>query len=124
MDWYAIEERQSAGDLKKFGPTTRIVIRNDATGRNTDVRVQIATDLPVSLIRSGLAPSLGLDRLPVERAAYRVHMVFPTGILEFAALETPLDAPHDLVLGRDFLSTCRMEIDFNTGKWALQIGLT
>ena len=124
MEWYAIEGRQTAADLRKFGPCTRIVIRNEATGRDADVLAQVGTDLPVSLIRPGLGTTLGLPRLPIDRLAYRVHMMFPSGILEFAALEAPIDAPNDLVLGRDFLSSCRMKIDFNTGNWMLQIGMS
>jgi predicted aspartyl protease len=134
--WAKIRITQKADDLIQHGPTIPVVVVRlpvDPT-RMQCVYAQIDTGAAGSIISDSLANRLGLERIDfgeVRQAGrvvitapyFHVRFILGRGIeidLDVAALST-FDPPHDVLLGRDILASCRLDVDFLSGETRLHI---
>lgn len=131
-DWIKIERRQSAEDMRQFGPTTTVGI--GLPGSHSPLRSvlgQIDTGAGVSAISQKLVNDLGLEpvdfgtaHLPIYgevSALYYSVRIFFHGVerdVDVVGLST-LNSPHDFLMGRDMLEQTRVVIDFLGGAFAV-----
>jgi predicted aspartyl protease len=131
-----IRINQRANDLIQHGPTIPVVVARlpvDPTKMQC-VYAQIDTGAAGSIISDALVNKLGLKRIDfgeVRQAArvvitapyFRVRFILGRRIeidLNVVALST-FDPPHDVLLGRDILASCRLNVDFLSGETRLHI---
>jgi hypothetical protein len=131
--WAKIAIRQSVHDLRKHGPTFEVGVTDIATGTSKRVYAQIDTGADHTCVSPVLARALHLKAIdicivrqpnePVRGAPYfKVRLSLPLADIDLdVALLTTLDAPHDVLIGRDILANSRLSIDFASGATDLHI---
>ncbi len=126
---------QTVDEILQFGPSIEIGIAPapfDGTGKIV-VLAQIDTGAICSGLRPGFAKELGLNKVgeatahvaglqPVVVSCFNVRFYLATIEFDLEVVElATLDPPHDVLIGRDILSNCRIEVDFTSGLIVLHI---
>ena len=134
--WTEITIRQTADDIRKYGPS--LAVRVGALPNNgvkaVEVCAQIDTGAEITSIDDRLAQRLALKAIAhglVHKAGAQPHPALYFRVLlslphfrfdiDVEAFATSLGAPHDLVIGRNVLKDCRLASDFTTGLTRLWI---
>jgi predicted aspartyl protease len=133
--WIEIRGTQDVGQICKFGPLTPIEISPLDNSSKERTLALIDTGASHSCISSRLIERLKLVECgtvtqhtvggdPKRVPIYGVRMLLPGGADiqgEFASATFPVNQRHDLLIGRDILQRCRLEINFTRGKVNLDI---
>ena len=133
--WAKIDFRQNVDDLVQYGPSLKVGISADpfVGGEMASACSQIDTGAAGTGISTRLAERLGLVAIdhgelhhpggdPIVAPAFKVRLYLPGAELnlEVIGLST-LDPPHDVLIGRDVLASCRLVVDFSRGMVGLDI---
>ena len=138
--WSKINIKQSVDDLIRYGPGLKIGIAAFPYVADAPklVLAQIDTGASGTGISPKLVAELGLvphgppgeireaGRDPIIASYFRVGIFLPSIPepvelkLEVVGLPS-LPPPHDILIGRDVLSRCKLGIDFIAGRTKLQI---
>lgn len=128
-EWIKIGITQSVDELRMFGPTVPLHISaGDETGaRPFQVNAQIDTGANLSCCGPQIGKRLGAPAgsillqaagsKPQDVPLFSAMLWFPggTGIKANLAVLASLGEPHDVLIGRDILGVCRLEVNFTTG---------
>ena len=133
--WAKIRITQTVDELIKYGPSIKIGIAPvpfEGAGLVT-VLAQIDTGAAGSGMSPRLTRKLGLKpidsgeiheagRTPIIAPYFRVRLILPSTDIETDIVGLPsLNPPHDVLIGRDILTNCRLIVDFTSGLTALHI---
>jgi len=138
--WTKISITQPVDELLKHGPSFKLQARSLVGGGVVSALAQIDTGAAGSAISLRLAERLGLDPVghgsvhqpvgPTLHAPYfgvSLQLPPPDGVrlavnfeIEVVGLAT-LDPPHDVLIGRDILASCRLAVDFVGGTTSLHV---
>lgn len=133
--WAKISIKQTVDELIEFGPSIKAGIAPvpfKGTGM-TCVLAQIDTGARGSGISPRLARKLNLSpmenvevhlpgRGPITAPAFKVRLFLPSTDIEVDVVGlATLDPPHDILIGRDILSSCQLIVDFTSGLTGLHI---
>lgn len=129
-EWIKLTVNQRVDELRAFGPT--IPIKVSATPSDSvrvDALAQIDTGANHSCLTEALAGALGLpsigtlfqhaagrepQNVPIHRA--RLWLPGGTNIDADLAILASLREPHAILIGRDILQFCRLNVDFTNGR--------
>ncbi|EXL09706.1 aspartyl protease family protein [Aquamicrobium defluvii] len=131
--WTKIGFDQPVDNLIQNGPTASVAIRSpdggdvvravalfDTGAAGTAIGPDLANRLTLQPIDSGVIHEAGRD--PLSAPFFRVQIIIP-GIGSWIELDVAglpaLARPHDILIGRDFLSHFRFSVDFTEGRVAL-----
>ena len=133
--WSEFRIRQTTDELFQHGPSLeigivalpqngRIPIRAlallDTGAAGTAISPGLAERLAPNIIDKGEIHEAG--REPVVASFYTVGLLLPAANVELEVAGLPsLAAPHDVLIGRDVLISCRLVIDFPNGVTALHM---
>jgi predicted aspartyl protease len=127
--WTKIDLAQTVDDIFEHGPTLPIKIR---AGHLKGGIVQVLALIDTGASATGLSPRLvqklvlvpfdhgaiqEAGREPIEAARFEVSILLePSRYIDALAVGLPsLAAPHDVIVGRDVLARCRLDVNFTTG---------
>ena len=131
--WTKIGFDQPVDNLIQNGPTAPVAIRSATGGEVVSAMALFDTGAAVSAISPALVERLNLcpigkgtvheaGRDPLSAPFFHVHVIIP-GIGSWIELDVAglpaLARPHDILIGRDFLSHFRFSVDFTEGRVAL-----
>jgi hypothetical protein len=135
--WTKIEFRQPVDDLLKYGPSievdvaalegedttaasARALAQIDTGAGGTGISPRLATKLRLIPIASGIVHQPGMTGIRVPY--FNVRLSLPSAQLDMEVVGFPtLQPPHDILIGRDILSNCRLAVDFVSGLTCLLI---
>lgn len=125
--WSKITVRQPINDLVQHGPTIAVEVSGIQGGTRVKALAQIDTGAAGTGISQGLAITLGLKAIAwggvhqpgleeFQAPYFRVRLTLPIGDIETEVVGlVTLDPPHDILIGRDVLTRCRLTVDFTSG---------
>jgi len=132
--WTKINIKQPVQDLIEYGPSFEMGVTSTTTGETIKVLAQLDTGAAGTGVSKRLSQRLALmphgawgevheaGREPLVVPYHLVRLGFPHGDFELEAACLPsLGEPHDVLIGRDILKKCRLDIDFTTGVTTLLI---
>ena len=128
--WVRIRVTAKVEELRQFGPTLPVTVSANSLSKETFA--QVDTGANHSCISERLADQMGIPphgalyqhpagSEPEHTAVFRCAIEFPNGTkidADMAVLPS-LSDPHDVLIGRDILQTCRLVVDFVTGEWEI-----
>lgn len=127
-----IHHKHDPSRLFQYGPLVQIQVRAKSGSLIVNAVGQIDTGAGHTCISPGLRNQLGLQASGTapQQAANAPQLDTPTfdcvlafpGVGEFslnARLLDHLQEPTDVLIGRDILRLCHVDIDFTTGAWSL-----
>jgi predicted aspartyl protease len=134
--WITLSDKVTPADLREHGITLAVTIApvlNPA--RRTEVLAEIDTGANQSAISRELARAFGVNPSGYGRqhhaqargatlaAFFRCLVTFPGGgFVEIHATVLPRSIkPHDVLIGRDVLTSCRLSVDYVLGEWSLAL---
>lgn len=131
--WTKIRIRQTVDHILKHGPSidvdvaplsggigTRVMAQIDTGASRTGISPRLVRNLGLVPIAGGFVHQVGLPRIHVP--FFKVRLGFPSldinvEVVGFATLERP----HDILIGRDILASCRLSVNFLNGVTLLHI---
>lgn len=134
-EWIKIGVDNSVDDLRRYGPSLPLqVSKIEDQQPRLDVHAQLDTGANHSCCSPGLGQLLGIPpsgslfqhhagREPQSVPVFRARLWFPGGTQIDAdlAVLSSLAEPHAILIGRDILSMCRLDVDFLSGRTELHM---
>lgn len=130
--WTKIQIRQPDDEVIKYGPSIEVTVaalegpaiaalaQIDTGAQGTGISPRLAKKLGLKSVASGIAHQAGYPSVRVPY--FKVRLSLPSIDLEMEVVGlATLERPHDVLLGRDILSKCRLTVDFMEGVTSLHI---
>lgn len=100
-----------------MGPALALV---DTGAAGSAISIRLAQELSLEQIDSGELREAGRE---VVRAPYfKARLKLPPNVdIEIDLIGLPMEVPHDVLIGRDILASCRLTVDFTSGVTCVHI---